>query len=452
MHEVYIAMSLSSDLFVPPAPYPGSKDLGILKKLRRNTSSQIGSLPKAVYESDAWTPPFPGMPLFVMSPSLVKTVLLDQADQYPHGALFERIMRPAWGEGLLLAQSDNWKTQRRAAAQAFRANGMKALVPIFISEAEKLVAAWRSQGFGQVDLHAQMKRLTFNIIIETMLSGAHQYDRDAFRDSVQSFFADISKLRASYVMRGDAYHAQRPSAQSSHRANLIDHISDLVQHRRSAPPRGDLIDVLLTAEDPDSGTPLSDAQLVDNLLGFILAGYETTAAALTWSFYLASAHEQTEARLQDEFNRPERDTVNGLTFTRQVISETLRLYPPAFMLTRVAKHAAALGTYSVKAGQRINIPIWAIHRNADVWPDPHAFDPDRFAPNRAAPARYTYMPFGAGPRICIGAAFALTEMDCILSTILQQVKMTVPPRARVWPKTELALVPHEKMLVETSKR
>lgn len=441
-----------SDVFIPPAPYPKSTDLSWLKRLGRNARSQIGSLPKEAYEKEAWKPPLPGMPLFIMAPDLIKSVLLDQADDFPQGDLFERIMRPAWGTGLLLAKNDDWKVQRRAAAQAFRANGMAAFVPMFVSEAQKCVDNWAAHGFGTIDLHEEMKRLTFNIIIETMLSGAEQIDREGFRQSVQTFFADISKLKLSYVLRSDAYHRRRPSRTSVHRADILARISNLVEVRRSVPPRGDIVDLLLTAEDPKTGSPFSDAQIVDNLLGFILAGYETTAAALTWTLYLIASHEKTERRILTEFEAtPSRQTADN-PFAHQVISEALRLYPPAFMLTRVAARDVRLGTHNVKAGQRINIPIWTIHRREDNWPNPHTFDPDRFAPDRPVPARYTYMPFGAGPRICIGAAFAMTEMVSVLATILPRVKLSPPPRAQVWPKTELALVPYQPMRMNISAR
>lgn len=442
----------TADAFAPPAPYPGSKDLSGIAARLRNARSQIGSLPKAVYEAAAWRPPLPGMPLFVMAPELVQTVLLSEAHKFSHGALFERIMTPAWGNGLLLAQGDDWKTQRRAAAQSFRAGGMQAFVPTFIAQTQALIADWEAQGFGELDLHEQMKRLTFDIIVEAMLSGADQIDREMFRQTVQSFFSDVSKMKASYVLRGDAYHEGRSSADSPLRAEIMAHIAGLIEYRRSAAPRGDLIDLLLIAKDPHTGTPLSDAQLADNLLGFILAGYETTAAALTWTFYLVSAHEQSEARLLDEYRNSATDNPSELGFTRQVISEALRIYPPAYMLTRVAAEGTRLGGHRVKKGARVNIPIWAIHRNAEIWPEPHKFDPDRFGPDAPEPPRYSYMPFGAGPRICIAAAFAMTEMSCVVPTILSQVKITPPPRASVWPKTELALVPQEKMMVQTSKR
>ncbi len=447
-----MAPALVPDLFTPPAPYPGTKDLPLLTRLARNVRSQIGSLPEAVYQKSAWKPPLPGMPLFVMSPDLVKAVLLDQVADFPHGHLFERIMRPAWGAGLLLAKGDEWKMQRRATAQAFRSTGMTAFIPTFVMEAEKLITDWTARGFEAVDLHTEMKGLTFNIIVETMLSGAEQIDRDAFRHTVQSFFADISRLKPSYVLRGDDYHGGRPSLDSPHRAAIIAHISSLIDHRRSTQPRGDMVDLLMAAEDPDTGCPLSDIQLVDNLLGFILAGYETTAAALTWTLYLIAAHQPTEMRILTSFEKSAQDGAAKYVYTRQVISEALRLYPPAFMLTRVAARDTQLGCHKVRTGQRINIPIWAIHRSERFWQTPQVFDPDRFAPDRPAPERYTYMPFGAGPRICIGEAFAMAEMTSVLATILPRVKIFPPPRESVWPKTELALIPQAKMVVDISSR
>ena len=438
---------------VPPAPYPGSKDLGPFTRLARMTTSQIDGLPKDVYELDTWCPPFPGMPLFIMDPDLIKAVLLDEAEDFPQGALFSRIMKPVWGEGLLLSQGDAWKSQRRAAAIAFRAGSMAALTPFFVQATERALQRWQARGFGQMDLLEEMKRLTFDIIIDTMLSGAEEIDRDALRLRIGALFADISKLKLSYLVRGDAYHAGRRSQTSVHRAPVVLFLSNLINARRAVPPRGDLLDHLISAEDPDSGRGLSDDQLIDNILGFILAGCETTSVALTWTLYLIASDAPTRARLLEEVHLQlgqapvSKENIGELRFTGQVISEALRIYPPAFMLTRIVGRDRMFGDRRLKAGQRINIPIWAVHRQARNWPDPHAFDPDRFDPESPAPDRYTYMPFGAGPRICIGAAFAMTEMTAVIATLLSTVEITPPPRQSVWPETGLALTPRGGMSV-----
>lgn len=438
-------MPVAPDRFVPPAPYPGTKDLPPLTRLRRMFGSQIDGLPRAVYTQDLWAPKLPGMPVFVMSPALVGTVLLDRAADFPHGDLFARIMRPAWGQGMLLAEGDDWRRQRRAAAEAFRAGGMAAFAPFFAEATNTLVADWSARGAGTVNLKDEMRRLTFNIIVDTMLSGAGEVDREPFRASVSAFFDDISKLRASYLLRGDAWHASRPSPQSPHRSAVAAHISALIDARRQAPPRGDLVDLLIAASDPETGQGLSDAQLADNLLGFILAGFETTAAALTWALYLIASDRPVEQKILTECdavlgtNLPAPQTVNHLTYTRQVVSEALRIYPPAFMITRIAARETTLAGRRMKAGQRINIPIWAIHRAERFWPNSHAFDPERFAPGAPQPDRYTYMPFGAGPRICIGAAFAMTEMVTVIAALLPRIAIDPQPRSAVWPETDLAL-------------
>jgi cytochrome P450 len=433
--------------FYPPAPYPPPGSKATLAQALKIFRSQIEGLPAAVFEADAWQPPFPGTPLYIMSPEAIQTVLLTEADQFPHGDLFARIMRPVWGTGMLLAEPEAWQTQRRAAAPAFRAAEVVGLTPFFVASAQAALGRWSALAATRIDVSAEMQRITFDIILDTMLSGAERFDRETLRQSALDFFADVNRMRFSYFIRSDAYHARRPSTVSRRRAALADHITRLVAARRTEAPRGDLVDMLLAARDPETGAGLTDAELSDNLLGFIMAGYETTSVALTWSLYLIAAHAKTQERLNSEIaavlgeNDVTPETLARLVFTRQVVSEAMRLYPPAYQLTRVSAAATELAGHKVKAGQRLIIPIYAVHRRAAVWADPHAFDPDRFAPDRPAPPRYAYLPFGGGPRICIGAAFAMTEAVTILATLLRAVRFAPPPRETIWPQTGLALYP-----------
>ena len=440
-----------TDRFCPPAPFPGPDTKTGLALALRTFRSQIEGLPREVFEEDAWKPPLPGMPLFVMAPDAIQTVLLTEAEHYPHGALFERIMRPVWGKGLLLSRGEAWQTQRRASAQAFRAGDVAKLAPYFVQSARAALARWSALPDGRIDMFEEVKRITFDVILDTMLSGAEAVDREAIRQSARDFFADINRMRLSYFFRPDVYHERRPSTSSRHRAPLVAYIARLLADRRQSAPRGDLVDFLMAARDTETGLGLSDEQLADNLLGFILAGYETTATALTWTLYLAAAHPVTRDRLAAEATvvlgagdvTPE--TLPQLVFARQVISEAMRLYPPAFLLTRVSMRDTTLAGHKVKAGQRINIPVYAIHRRPSLWADPHAFDPDRFDPACEAPSRYAYMPFGGGPRICIGAAFAMAEAVTILATLIRSAQFEPPSREIVWPQTGMALYPKNGM-------
>ncbi|MFN3912887.1 cytochrome P450 [Hyphomonas sp.] len=444
-------------LFEPPAPRPGN--LPPFLQGLATFRSQIEGLPAAVFEADAWQPPFPGMPLFIMSSEAIRRVLLTDAHAFPSGELFARMMRPVWGDGLLLAPPGSWKVQRRATAEAFRPAAVDALTPFFVAAAQQKLARWRALPEGQrVDIFEEMKRLTFDVILDTMLSGAGTFDRDAFARSAEAFFADISRIRLSYILKPDAWHAERPPVQSKHRVVLITHIRRLIAARRGAPARGDLVDLLLQARDPETGDALSDALLCDNLLGFIMAGYETTSTALTWTLYLIAAHAPTQARLIDEANNVlgaddvTPDALPALSFARAVISEAMRLYPPAFLLTRVSAQDTELAGRPVRAGQRVNIPVYALHRRAAAWPNPHAFDPSRFLPGSASPDRFAYLPFGAGPRICIGAAFAMSEMIALLVTLLRGAAFSFPPDTRVWPQTGLALYPRHGLSLQIRRR
>ena len=441
-----------AERFVPPAPVPPEKDPSTLILALRMARSQIEGWPRALYEGEAWKPPLPGGPLFVTSHEAVKAVLHEQADIFSTGALFRRMMRPAWGRGILIAQGEDWRAQRRAASGAFRPADMAKLAPFFAGAAERAVQRWTAApGLPAVDMLREMIRLTFEVILETSFSGGADFDRAEMASAVERLVARISRIRPSALLFPDRYHERRPSVRTPERHALLEMIRRMVARRRSAPPAGDLVDLLMTARDPETGEAFDDALLADNLLGFILAAHETTALTLTWALFLVASHTPTLDRLRREV-----ETVTGgvpvgpehlprLHFARQVVSETLRLYPPAFLLTRVAGRETTIAGHRVRAGQRVNLPVYAIHRRAEIFPDPHAFDPDRFDSDRPQPDRYSYLPFGAGPRICLGASFAMAEAVTVLATLIRAVDLQPVAPERVWPVAQLSLRPRGGM-------
>ena len=434
--------------FIPKAFIAPPVDPPPWRLAARTLANQIEGWPRAMFETDSYRPPFPGTPLFIMQPEAIRTVLLDSAEDFPQGDLFKRMMRPAWGNGLLTVDERNWRLQRRAAAPAFRPAEIVGLAPLISRIAETAVGRWTEAGpSGRVDMASEMAKLTFDIILDTMLSGGEDFDRTAMQARMQAFFADIGKMRVSYFLAPDAYHASRPEARSAHRQPLVDDIRCMIARRRGAARRSDLVDLLLQARDPETGLGFDDGLLADNLLGFILAGHETTALALTWALYLVAAHPRTAARIRDEVAQVAGTDsigathVDRLVFTRQVLSETLRLYPPAFLITRVSRKTTELAGVSVKAGSRINIPVYALHRHRSYWTNPDAFDPDRFAPLAEPPDRYVYLPFGGGPRICLGAAFAMMEAVTVLASFVRAVDFIIPAGHQVCPVAKLALRP-----------
>lgn len=356
---------------------------------------------------------------------------------------------------MVVAEGPAWRAQRQAASPAFRPARMNALAPIFVAAAEGAIGRWRRAE--AIDLGQEMRRLTFEVILDAMLSGADHLDRSATSRRLARLFADMSKLRLSYFLAPDRYHAQRVDKQTGERIDLGADVQAMIAARRFGAARGDLLDLLLQARDPESGQGLSDDVLADNLIGFILAGHETTALTLCWALYLMAMHSSTWDRVREEARSVagegeiEPEHVGALVFTRQVIQETMRLYPQAFMLTRITQKECALAGRRVRAGQRINIPLYAIHRRAAVWADPHAFDPDRFGADRAAPDRFAFLPFGHGPRVCLGAAFAMAEMCVVVATVARACRLTMLAPERVWPVADLSLHPREAMWARVLK-
>jgi len=418
----------SAALLHPPRPEPFASILPwrILPAAMRNP---IAAWPRALFEGTSWRPPFPGAPVFLTDPAAIRAAMVEHAEDFRHGDLWRRVMHPAWGEGLVAAEGAERRWQRRAAAPAFRAAQMAALAPRMRAAAEAALARWRSAA-QPLDIAAETGRIAFDIILDTVLSGGEDFERTETEARVGAFLNQLEYRRLSYLLLPDRAHRGKVNKPAPEAALLRADVDRMIARRRAAAPRGDLVDLLLDATDPETGRPMDDGLLRDNLLGFILAGHETSAVTLGWALWLAAAHAPTARRLRAEVETVtgggpvEPRHLEGLAFTRQVIQETLRLYPPGYQLTRVCTRDTQVNGRRIRAGTRILIPVYALHRHRGHWRDPDAFDPDRFAPGVPVPDRHLYMPFGAGPRVCLGAAFAMTELVVALATLVRAARFT----------------------------
>nr|WP_293366238.1 cytochrome P450 [Phenylobacterium sp.] len=419
-------------------------------------SRPLDAWPRAVFEELSYRSPGPAAPLFIMDPAAIRAVFVDEADAFTQGAMFRRMMRPVWGEGILTSEGPAWRWQRRASAPAFRPAHMDALAPFMAQAAQSGLDRWAHGA--QVDFAQEAGRMTFDAILDSTLSGGEGFERASLRSRITGFLSKVLTPRLSFYMASDRWHEGRSLPPAPGAAGLRRDVDAMIRHRREGEPRGDLVDLLLGAHDPESGHTMDDATLRDNLLGFMVAGYQTSSVALTWSVFLASQHAPTAARLRAEVEAvageasigPEH--VERLIFTRQVVSEALRLYPPAFQLYRVCVREAVVGGRVFRPGDKVLIPIYALHRHRRWWRDPDVFDPDRFAPDRPAPDRHLYMPFGAGGRVCLGAAFAMTELVVMLATLMRGATFTVDPNHRVWPGTAFELLPRGGMPMRIKPR
>ncbi len=368
--------------------------------------------------------------LLVCEPDVIGEILVEKANAFGRDPATRRSFKPVVGENsIFVAEGAEWRWQRRAAAPIFRNETILSFVPVFAAMAERQVERWKAaQPDRPVDAAAAMTRTTFDIIVESMLGGSASLDADRYSHALTENFETIP-WHLIYTMFGVPEWMPFPNRSRAMRSRDFLHrdMRRIIETRRAKPaPQPDLLDQLLAARDPETGRGMSDAEVVNNLLTFIAAGHETTAVALTWTLWLLAKDQASQQRAYNEVvevtgGGPVAAThVDRLLFCRQVISEAMRLYPAAPGIGRLPNEPMVLGGAQISARTRIHIPIFALHRNTRLWENPNAFDPDRFAADKVkARSRYAFLPFGGGPRVCIGASFATIEAAVILAMLIR---------------------------------
>ncbi len=368
----------------------------------------------------------------VMDPEAIRRMLLENLDNYPKSIVTKNLLRPAIGDSLFIAEGAHWRWQRRTAAPVFSHRNVQNLAPIMADAAERSCERIAQAGPRAVDMAADMVRTTFDVISDVTFSGDGTFDAQAVHKSIDAYIAEAGKISLFDIL-GFPDWVPRPGRMMNGRAvNQMKRVADeAVEARRARGTKGvpDLLDLLLAGEDHETKRTMNTAELRDNLLTFIVAGHETTALTLAWSLYLCAFDQDVQDRARAEAQsvlngrRATGEDVAKLPFIRMIADEALRLYPPAAMVSRTAQAADTLCGREVRPGDTVIIPIYALHRNELLWEDANAFRPDRFS-DRKAIERYAYLPFGDGPRICIGASFALQEAVIILATLLSRFRFT----------------------------
>jgi cytochrome P450 len=330
-----------------------------------------------------------------------------------------------------------------------------------IAAAERTRDRWLHRGDAPLDVGHEMMRTTFDIIVETMMSGGHGIHVDRVEQSITDYLTPSGwtfALALAAAPQWVPYPGRRRanSAVSFMRSSLA---AVVAKRRAGGSARQDMISMLLAARDPESDRAMSDDEIIDNLMTFITAGHETTALGLAWTFHLLAQNPHHEEKVLEEIaavtgGAPVRaEHVGELAYTKQVFSEAMRLYPPAPIIARTASREFDLGGYMVPKGATLYVPIYAVHRHASVWTDPERFDPDRFSPEAAKDRhRYAYLPFGAGPRVCIGNVFASMEAVAILAVLLQTFRLTSRDAAAPQPVMKVTLRPNRPLLMDASVR
>ena len=395
----------------------------------------------------------------LMDPDGLRRVLLEKLDDYPKSNTTKSLMRPAIGHSMFLAEGAEWRWQRRAASPVFTHRNIANLAPLMSMAAERAVQRFEGAGKRAVDAYDEMITTTFEVISDVTFSGG-SFDRDQVHHAIDQYINEAGRVSImdilgfpDWVPRPERVAGRRKLKEMHALANSV--IEERQRHGGEGVP--DLLDLLLEGEDPETKQRMSLDQLRDNLMTFIVAGHETTALTLSWAIYLMARYPEHQKRARQEAQSVLQgriagaDDVPSLPFIRQVIDETLRLYPAAAIISRTAMAPDTLCGREVRPKDSVIVPIYALHRSHVLWGNPDAFDPSRFE-NPKSIKRYAYLPFGDGPRICIGASFALQEAIIILATLLSRFEFemvagkepelemifTLRPKGGVWVTTKPA--------------
>lgn len=412
-------------LFQPPHAKPLTGQESFVEatwKFIRNPVEGFGPL---TYRQPIVTAKTMGQTLHIISDPVGMTdVLVRHADKFTKTAIDARILGPATKEGLLSVHGEQWKRQRKSVAPMFRKRHMADLAPLMTE-----VIAGFTERLGHrpnLDLSTAMAELTFDVLAKALLGDPKGLDRERLKVATRAVVTGAGTLRPDDLLPWPRW-VPRPMTPNGSRAlRRLKRAADDLIAERTAHPTDDLVGLLIDADN------LSQRERRDNLIGFFIAGHETTALTLTWALYLLGRDRPTLERVRSEVleicgsKAVVYEQLDQLIFTRAVIDETMRLYPPAPILNREPQEPVEILGRTLRPGDAVLLNNYVMHRTERLWTDPLLFDPDRFLRDpllskKGAP----YMPFGAGPRICVGAAFAIMESMMVLATLARDFDIIV---------------------------
>ena len=434
-------MSAARAPLIPPSPPRAPETMTPLRRIILMRESILATWGQRAYEEDIIQGRFLGRSSFILNtPDAIRHVLVDNYENYTRTPAGLRVLRPILGEGLLIAEGRAWKHQRRTLAPAFTPRAVTTLVPHMLAATDETIAKLRAASHAPVDLREAMQRITLEIAGRTMFSFGMDRHGAALRDFVMEYGDRLARPHFLDLVLPLSWPTPQDFSRARFRKRWTAFVGMLMAERRAvgknegAPPN-DLFDLMGAARDPETGEAFTDEQLGDQVATMILAGHETTATALFWSLYLLSLDPDTQQQVAAEVQGA---TVGGaldldrLKFTRAVVDETMRLYPPAFLIARSAAAPDTIAGRPVRKNDVILIAPWLLHRHEKLWSDPNAFVPSRFMTG-TPPDRFAYLPFGVGARVCIGAHFALVEATLALAKIVGAFRIDLLDKEPVMP-------------------
>jgi len=443
---------------LPPGPR-GVPLLGMMPAIRRDPTGVFADAAHK-YGDIAYLKIGPQQGYLVTRPDAIRHVLQDNARNYHKSPLYDKL-KASLGNGLVTSEDAYWLRQRRMAQPAFHRQRIEGLASVMVEASRETAANWEpiAQRGEPIDVAEQMMQLTQAIVLRTLLGG----DLGPLARELDQAWALVNAhIGESFWSLGLT--ERWPTAKNKRFWRALDVLDRAVFHiiderRRGGQQTNDLLSMLLFARDEDTGQAMTDRQLRDEVMTILLAGHETTSLALAWTWYLLSQHPEVQRRLENELDAvlsghtPGFADLGNLQYTRMVIEEAMRLYPPAWGMSREAIGPDDIGGYHLPRGWLVFIVPFVMHRHPAYWENPEQFDPTRFTPERsAARPKFVYIPFGAGPRQCIGNQFAMIEAQLVLATLAQRYRLTLVPGHPVEPWPLITLRPRYGVRMTIARR
>ncbi len=390
----------------------------------------------------------------VSHPDTIKYVLQDNQRNYQRSkALVSRFYLLA-GNGLLTSEGDTWRRQRRLIQPAFHRQQIATLGSLMTAAAHMLAERWQSYDHQPINIASEMMRVTLRIAGEALFSMDLIDQASDVREAFAACSEELSSFSPLYLLLRTFFPRLSLPIPTNQRFTAGLHtletvVQDIITHRRQHPPdQTDVLAMLMAARDEHTDEAMSDQQLRDEVLTLLLAGHETTALALTWTWYLLAQHPHVEQRLHDELDSvlagriPVVADLPNLVYTERVIQEAMRLYPPVHTITRQALAEDTIGEYGIPANATLVIQPYVVHRHPDFWDAPETFNPDRFVSEQVQTRhRFAYIPFGGGAHLCVGNVFAMTEARLVLATLAQRFRLSLLPDPPVQLEAAITLRP-----------
>lgn len=441
--------------FIPPMPARQTRPLSLWQTARVLQRSPVEILPCEAFQFTRISAPFLGRTVHTISgPEEMKSVLQDDPEAWRKSPLIQRMLRPVLGNAILTAHGDWWKTQRKAMQPGFVRQRIMNLVPEMARAGEAAAESLSSE----MDVMPALNQAALTVIERALFTEANRFDRQRIRTAIELVFAETGQTRFTDLLplpeqtpRFLGFEAMR--ARKTLRNAVM---AEIAARRESGQTREDLLQLLMDAQ---AGTgELSDTDIRDNVLSLVIAGHETTAIAIGWALYILASRGDWQDRVREEacavsggdsFTAAD---VPKLVFTRRIVEETLRLYPPAPIVGRQAIRETQIAERSVRKGDVCILAFYALHRHHRYWSQPDAFDPDRFSPENRPTDPWVYKPFGGGPRACVGSVFALTEATIILATLIRRRQFSLPEGYQPDPVMMVTLRPEGGLPLVVEKR